>query len=85
MANDPNFGIRVVTEYQSTATYGIGTTNNNYIGTANTYGTSGTVTYDIVNISGYAITNNNTPPTISAFFNTNMVDYQQPHAQSRRG
>ena len=73
VANNPNFGIRVVTEYQSTATYGIGTTNN-YIGTANTYGTSGTVTYDIVNISGYAITNNNTPPTISSFFNTNMVD-----------
>ena len=73
VANNPNFGIRVVTEYQSTATYGIGTTNN-YVGTANTYGTSGTVTYDIVNISGDAITNNNTPPTISSFVDTNMVD-----------
>ena len=73
VANNPNFGIRVVTEYQSTATYGIGTTNN-YVGTANTYGTSGTVTYDIVNITGYAITNNNTSPSISSFINTNMVD-----------
>jgi len=73
VANNPNFGIRVVTEYQNTATYGIGTTNN-YVGTANNYGTSGTVTYDIVNVSGYAITNNNTPPTITSFINTNMVD-----------
>ncbi len=73
-ANNPSFGIRVVTEFQSTATYGIGTTNN-YVGTANTYGTGGTLTYDIVTINGDAITNNNTPPGISAFSNTNTPDF----------
>ena len=71
--NNPNFGVRVVTEFQDTATYGIGTIND-WVGTANTYGTGGTVTYDLVAIQGDAITNNNTPPTISAFANTNMVD-----------
>jgi hypothetical protein len=74
VANNPGFGIRVVTEFQSTATYGIGTTNN-YIGTANTYGTAGTVTYDLVTISGDAITNNNAPPAISSFTDTNLPDY----------
>jgi hypothetical protein len=72
--NNPNFGIRVVTEFQSTATYGISPTNN-YVGTANTYGTAGTVTYDIVTVSGDAITNDNTPPTISGFADTNTPDY----------
>jgi hypothetical protein len=73
VANNPDFGIRVVTEFQSSASYGI-SVNSNYVGTANSYGTGGTVTYDIVNVSGDAITNNNTPPTISSFVNTNMVD-----------
>jgi hypothetical protein len=78
VANNPNFGIRVVTEFQSTATYGTGVAGvitSNYVGTANTYGTAGTVTYDIVTINGVAITNNNTPPTISSFANTNKADY----------
>ena len=78
VANNPNFGIRVVTEFQSSATYGAGVAGvvtSNYVGTANTYGTAGTVTYDIVNISGDAITNNNTPPTISYFTDTTMADF----------
>ncbi len=74
VANNLNFGIRVVTEFQSTATYGIGTTNG-YVGTANTYGTAGTVTYDLVTFTGDAITNNNAPPTVSGFMNTNTPDY----------
>jgi len=78
VANNPNFGIRVVTEFQSTATYGV-SANANYVGTANSYGTGGTVTYDRVNISGDAITNGPTgpysPPTISSFMNTNTPDY----------
>jgi hypothetical protein len=73
VANNPNFGIRIVTEFQSTATYGL-SSNSNYLGTANTYGTGGTVTYDIVTLTGDAITNNNAPPTVSSFANTNMVD-----------
>ena len=74
VANNPDFGIRVVTEFQSTATYGL-SANASYLGTANTYGTGGTVTYDLVSISGDAITNNNTPPTISSFADTNTPDY----------
>lgn len=87
--NNPNFGIRVVTEWQSTATYGIGATNF-WVGVANSYtsgasgnSAAGTVTYDLVAIMGDAITNNNTPPVLSTFENmpatnglsfTNMVD-----------
>jgi len=78
--NNPNFGIRIVTEWQNTATYGIGTTNF-WVGTANSYtsgasgnNAAGTVTYDIVAITGDAITNNNQPPIISGFMNTNTVD-----------
>ncbi len=96
VANNPNFGIRIVTELENTATYGGYNDNNgsankyngepaggaapttNYIGTANTYGPSGTVTYDIVGFFGTAITNGPhgayNPPTISAIANTNMVD-----------
>jgi hypothetical protein len=76
--NNPNFGIRIVTEFQSSATYGVGVNDSivsNYVGTANTYGTAGTVTYDIVDIGGDAITNNNTPPTISSFSNVTIPDY----------
>jgi len=79
-ANNPNFGLRIVTEYQNTATYGIGTTNG-YVGTANDYSSggsggfaAGTLTYDLVGVFGDAITNNNTPPTIASFVNTNLVD-----------
>ncbi len=74
VANNPNFGVRVVSEFQSTATYGIGTTNA-FVGAANTYGTGGTLTYDLVTFTGDAITNNNAPPTVTGFMNTNMVDY----------
>lgn len=68
VANNPNFGVRVVTEVQSTATYGV-SSSTNYVGTANTYGTAGTVTYDLVGLFGTAITNNNIPPVISTFTN----------------
>ena len=72
-ANNPNFGIRIVTEFQNTATYGV-SANANYLGTANTYGTTGTVTYDLVTIYGDAITTPYTPPTISSIPNTNTPD-----------
>lgn len=75
-ANNPDFGIRIVTEFQSTALYGLGT-NNGYIGTANTYGASGTVTYDLVTITGDTITNSaSVPPILGAFVNTNMADFE---------
>jgi hypothetical protein len=75
VANNTNFGIRIVTEYESSASYGVGTTNN-WVGTANSYASgavgnaaAGTVTYDLVGIYGDAITNNNVPPVISPFTN----------------
>ena len=57
--NNPNFAIRIVSEFESTA---IGTTNANYV-TASTsvYGTGGTVRFDMVTISGNPI---NTTPTL---------------------
>jgi hypothetical protein len=73
--NNPNFAFRVVTEYQSTATYGIGTTNT-YVGTANSYGTAGTVTYDRVTVTGDSYTNTINPPAItSTFTNVTTADY----------
>jgi hypothetical protein len=76
VANNPDFGFRVVTEFQSTALYGLGT-NNGYIGTANTYGTTGTVTYDLVTVTGDAITNSaSVPPILGPFVNTNMADFE---------
>jgi hypothetical protein len=71
--NNASFGIRVVTEFQNSATYGAGyhaLLTNNYVGTANTYGTAGTVTYDIVEIDGDDIADNNTIPTVSCDFPT---------------
>ncbi len=68
VANNANFGVRIVTEFQSTATYGIGPSNS-FVGTGNSYSTAGTVTYDLVGIFGDAITNNNVPPVISPITN----------------
>lgn len=74
VANNPSFGLRIVVEYESTATYGVGTTND-FEGVGETYATGGnmgTFTYDLVTLYGDAITNNNVPPVISAFY-TNSV------------
>jgi len=73
VANNPNFGIRVVTEFQSTASYGF-STNAIYLGTANTYGTGGTITYDRVFVYGDSINAPYAPPTISSIPNTNTID-----------
>ena len=81
VANNPAFGFRVVTEVLCTASYGISLSTNsasstNYLGTANTYGTTGTVTYDLVTVSGDAITNANIPPIISSgIMDTNVADF----------
>lgn len=70
VADNTNFAVRIVTEFESTAKYGA-TNNAQYAGNGGTYAASGTVSYDIVSISADAITNNNAPPTISSF--TNMI------------
>jgi Bacterial Ig domain len=70
VANNTNFAIRVVTEFESTARYG-NTNNAQYVGIGANYATSANVSYDIVNISAEAITNNNVPPVITVL--TNMI------------
>lgn len=73
VANNTNFAVRIVTEFESTAWYGA-TNDDQYVGNGGSYSTSGTISYDIVSITGDAITNNNTPPTVSAFTNVVMGD-----------
>jgi hypothetical protein len=63
--NNPNFAIRVVSEFESTATYGA-SGNAGYLGYSSTYSTAGTLSKDIVTITADAITSGNTAPTISA-------------------
>lgn len=77
VANNPDFAIRIVTEFESTASYGT-VNNDQYLGNTATYANSGTVSYDIVNITGDAITDANTPPTISSFTNVVTTDLSSP-------
>jgi hypothetical protein len=48
---------------------------NNYVAVNGNYGTAGTETFDLVTFTGDAITNNNQPPVISSFTDTNLPDY----------
>lgn len=68
VANNPNFGLRVVSEFESTATLGA-VNNANYVGlpgTTGSYGTSGTLSYDMVKVNAEPIVGGNTLPTITA-------------------
>lgn len=67
--NNTNFAFRIASEYESTATYG--QTTNQYVGVSSSYATSGTLSFDIVNITADAVTNANNAPTITSF--TNVV------------
>jgi hypothetical protein len=73
VANNTNFGIRVVTEFENTAKYN-NTNDANYVGVSAGYSSAGTLSYDIVNITGDAITNNNIAPVVSAIANQTMED-----------
>ncbi len=59
--DNPNFGIRIVAEFESSAT---GNNNSNYVAAGTTYGTAGTVRFDMVTISGVPIVSG-TAPTIT--------------------
>lgn len=64
--NNPNFAFRILAEFESTA---IGTANANYDSgnPTGTYGTSGTVRYDMVTVSGSALaTTPPSPPVLSS-------------------
>jgi hypothetical protein len=73
VANNPNFGIRIVAEFESTASYGA-TNDAVYVAVSSSYSPNGTLSYDLVTISADAITNANTPPTISSIPNQTMED-----------
>ena len=47
--NNANFGFRIVEEWESSA---IGTQNDNYVATVSSYGTSGTIRFDLVTVFG---------------------------------
>jgi hypothetical protein len=66
--NNPNFAVRIVSEFEATA---IGTPNNIYTntGTTGNYGTSGTMRYDMVTIWGTPTGTPNTSPVISVLTN----------------
>lgn len=61
--NNPSFGVRIVTEFEKTAT-GAGT--DSYVATksGSTYSGSGAISFDMVTISGTPIPDGNTPPSI---------------------
>lgn len=80
VANNSNFGIRLVTEFESTATYGV-TNTASYLGFSTTYQTGGTISYDLVNITGDALTGPYNPPSIGAI-STKTVPDQTPQSFS---
>jgi hypothetical protein len=61
--NNTNFVFRFVSEFERTA---IGTANANYAFNGTSYGTSGTMRYDMVTVSGTAIITNSPPPALSS-------------------
>ena len=73
VANNPSFAVRIVTEFESTAKYGA-SANAQYVGNPTAYATSGTVSYDLVNLVADAITNANTVPTITSSTNVATTD-----------
>ena len=68
--NNANFAFRLVSEFESTAA---NTANANYVAAGTSYGTAGTMRYDMVTVSGAAIITNSTPAALnSAAFNGNQ-------------
>lgn len=59
--DNPNFVIRMVAEFESTA---IGTANANYAAAGTSYGTAGTMRYDMVTVLGTAIAANPPAPAV---------------------
>jgi endonuclease/exonuclease/phosphatase family metal-dependent hydrolase len=60
--NNPNFAFRIVAEFESTAA---NTANANYVGANGAYGTSGTIRFDMVTVTGVSISTSN-PPSAAA-------------------
>jgi hypothetical protein len=64
--NNPNFAFRIVAEFESSAA---NTGNTNYVGAAGTYGTSGTIRFDMVTVIGTTIAASNPPPVAATLSN----------------
>jgi hypothetical protein len=66
VANNPNFGIRIVSEFESTARYN-DTNDAVYVPvtSSDSYSGDGTLSYDLVTISADAIVGSYQPPTIT--------------------
>ena len=63
-ANNPMFGFRLVTEWESTA---LGTGADRFVATTGTnYSTAGTIRFDVVTVSGNLLPGGNNPPYISS-------------------
>ncbi|HEX4265738.1 MAG TPA: immunoglobulin domain-containing protein [Verrucomicrobiae bacterium] len=73
VANNPNFGIRLVSEFENTGKYN-NTNDATYVGVSAGYAATGTLSYDLVEITGDAIVGNNNPPTVSAIGNQTIED-----------
>jgi hypothetical protein len=56
--NNSNFAFRIVAEWESSA---VGTVNSNYVGATGTYGTGGTVRFDMVTVSAAPLSVSNPP------------------------
>lgn len=65
-----NFAIRLVAEFESTAT---GTANANYVAAGTSYGTSGTMRYDMVTVWGSDLAMNNPPATAPTLTDAMLV------------
>jgi hypothetical protein len=64
--NNPNFAFRIVAEFESSAA---NTVNSNYVGASGSYGTGGTIRFDMVTVIGATVAASNPPPvaaTLSA-------------------
>jgi hypothetical protein len=73
VANNPNFGIRIVPEFENTARYG-NTNNANYVGINGGYSGGGTLSYDLVQITGDAIVGSNKQPIVGTITNLTVSD-----------
>jgi hypothetical protein len=73
VANNPKFGIRIVSEFENTAKYN-NTNDATYVGVSAGYASTGTLSWDIVDITGDAIIGNNIPPTVGPITNQSMED-----------
>lgn len=71
--DNPNFGVRIAAEFESTASYGA-SANSNFVGVSSTYATSGTVSYDLVTVNADVISDASLVPTISSVANFSITD-----------